>query len=546
MPDGFPPLHTHYFIGKINLKNNISLPNPKQNRRKKRIIIVAIVTLIIIASVTVFLWHVHLRQLRNDMDTHFEHSISYIESGRNQRALLEATEAERLATRLQDNDSLHIITAHIRLIEEVIRGQEFFESERYQSARNAYLWALDYAAIVYNLNPSFIYALIEIADEYIHFFELIDNAKSLLAQSDYLAAQSLFENALTIAQTLSFADGIDLSENGIVETQERMIRAKIAEAEALVLQGDTNFSSGNYTESIVYYQAALEIFYELEHTDGIIDAHSKIGVAERRIEELERAAQAAAEAAARAEAAAAVAAELAAAEEAARNANNAAHEVDNLQNNQTADIGVTSGSDPQIEIDMNYEHNRSINFDLVTLIDNQNQSPANQVRLGAAEGLNEGWRNGCGWISAYNALILLENPRHPAEIVRHIESGGGAVFSGVFGTFPHAIERLFLDLGYNVNHTLFPGRSVNIDNAIRSSRVSILAYTHTRAAHFITIEYRESDGKFIVYNDSFARRRALALGLENHTDIGATVDSISALIRETPDMLFSFSLITIF
>lgn len=193
----------------------------------------------------------------------------------------------------------------------------------------------------------------------------------------------------------------------------------------------------------------------------------------------------------------------------------------------------------------NYIHNRSIYFDLITLIDNQNAAPANLVRMGTRPGLNEGWYNGCGWISAYNALLILENPLHPAQIVHHIESGGGTVLDGVFGTFPHAIERLFHDLGYSVNHTLFPGLGAGLDAAVRSSRVSILAYTHTRAAHFVTIRYIEEEGHFIVYNDGFARRRSSQLGLPNQISTGAAIDSIDALIRQTPEIIFTFSLITI-
>jgi len=165
--------------------------------------------------------------------------------------------------------------------------------------------------------------------------------------------------------------------------------------------------------------------------------------------------------------------------------------------------------------------------------------------MGSREGMNEGWYNGCGWVATYNALILLGTPEHPAEIVRYFETSGGTVFGGVFGTYPNSIESYIRSLGFSVNHAMFPQLSMNIDNAIKASRVSILAYVHTSAAHYATIEYREDIGKFVVYNDRFARTRSESLGFQNDTNVGAVIDSIAAFINNTPDILFSFSLITV-
>jgi len=210
----------------------------------------------------------------------------------------------------------------------------------------------------------------------------------------------------------------------------------------------------------------------------------------------------------------------------------------------TGEVGSDTGSG-QGGQDSNYDHNRSIDFDMTAFIDDQRQWPANQVRMGATDGRNEGWYNGCGWVAAFNALMLLGNPQHPADIVRHFETDGGMVFGGVLGTYPHAIERLFISMGYDVSHTLFPSATLNIDDAIRKSGTGILAYAHTRAAHFIMVEYREEDGRFIIYNDNLARARSAHLGLDNESGVGAVVDSVDSFLQNTQQILFPFSLITI-
>jgi len=141
-------------------------------------------------------------------------------------------------------------------------------------------------------------------------------------------------------------------------------------------------------------------------------------------------------------------------------------------------------------------------------------------------------------------LILLGKPTHPAEIVRDFEISG-TVLGGVYGTYPTAIERFLKDSGFEAEHTLFPQATVNIDNAIKTAGIGILGYAHTKAAHYITIAYRAEDDTFVIYNDPSARTMSAQLGLADGTGAGAVIYSVLDFIHETPEILFSFSLITV-
>jgi len=514
-----------------------------KNNRKRNIIIaiIAVVTVIAAIVVAVLLHGAYESQLRSDMEYSLATSIAYLEDGKADTSLEKATEALAIAQRLNDDDSQAVISLQIRLIREIILGEELFGEGSFQDARIAYEWALHYATSVDTLNPEFIEDLIYITDAHIYFFDLMDYALSLLEQSKLEEALTAYENALLLASSLSFSEGEDLASIGIANTEMRIIQTLLATAASFEALGEVSFSNNDYAESIVHFESALEIYEILEDVQNIEFMNSRIDLAEQKIEE-EKLAQERLEAQ-RLEnqrlerqrlADERLAQQRLIAEQERQDTENSA-----IQESQPADTAE------QVILDANYVHNRNINFDLVTLIDNQAQAPANLVLMGTTEGLNEGWYNGCGWVSAYNALIILENPIHPAEIVNYFETNQGAVMGGVLGTFPHAIERFFVDLGYDVTHTLFPQRSANLDEMIRASTVSILAYSHTRAAHFIAIEYREDLGMFIVYNDGFARRRNVNRNLGTHTDVGTAIDSINSLIRYTPEILFSFSLITI-
>ncbi|MBR1738284.1 MAG: hypothetical protein IJ736_14975 [Firmicutes bacterium] len=81
----------------------------------------------------------------------------------------------------------------------------------------------------------------------------------------------------------------------------------------------------------------------------------------------------------------------------------------------------------------NFLHNSS--FEIKGLIFSQKTSPAADMRYG----LKPLWYNGCGVISVYNALILLNRPHDLREILAYYESHGKWFF-GLWGTDPFRIS----------------------------------------------------------------------------------------------------------
>jgi len=523
------------------LNSKYSQKATKNNMKQRKAIIISVLAFATIFFVALSLWALHRMQLRTEMGSQFTQAISIAARQDFRDSLPHADEAKALAQRLGDDDYEKNIDALIRLVNTIILADDLFDSGDYQAAQDTYIIALEYSA---DLNTYFpvneltlpiadvgsdhIVFRIALTESFLQFYSLIKRADEFAKQANYEAAQLVYEEAARAASSFFFTEGRDMATERAEDMRVQIILLKRAEAEALLAQGDERFESEQYEESILYFQSAMEIFRELDDWQGIATSVSKISYAEVIIAHLEA---------------------LQASEDEQQEETQDDTQEDTLDdaqiNNGNTQTETPSNTVPQVQHGPNYDHNRSISFDLSTPIDDQNQRPANQIRMGSSDGRNEGWYNGCGWVAAYNALILLGNPHHPADIVDAFETGGGTVFGGVFGTYPQAIERLFVDLGYDVNHTTFPQRTMNIDDAIRASRVSILAYMHTRAGHYITIEYRAEDGMFIVYNDNSAHARSTYLGFQNIAETGAVIDSVSALIQQTSNILFSFSLITI-
>ena len=481
------------------------------------------VSIILVAAVAISLtlWFSHLNRLRTEMKDHFSNAVVHIEHGEYDLALTEAEDALALAQRLRDSDAADDINAYINLIQAVLVGNDFFVSGDYRIALQTYFLALELATEINArraeivdekpLRTDLIDEKISTTEMYIAFYVLIENAEVMTESSEdeeyfaklffYETAISLYEEAKMIALALSFNDGIDQVESAIEDVLKRISEAMRAEAESLYVAGDNLYTDGQYAQSLEFFYSALDLYLELDDEQHIIMTRARIDYAENMLAEVEVI--------------------------------------------EPPAPDPQDGSGLEVEPTTNYTHNLGIDFDMRTLIDDQSRRPANQVRMGSTDGMNEGWYNGCGWVATYNALILLGNPQHPAEIVNYFETIGGTVFGGVFGTYPNSIVNYLSEMGYSVGHTLFPQITLNIDDAIKASRVSILAYAHTSAAHYVAVEYREDTGRFIVYNDGFARTRSANLGFRDDTTAGAVIDSVVAFISGTPDILFSFSLITV-
>jgi len=480
----------------------------------KPVVIICAVLIVALAA-GIFIWISYTRQLRIDMDNYLESTADQIELGEYELALEDAENALHAAYRLREYELADLADSYIRLINTLFRGDRFFKEGNYRDALDAYSLAAELAMDIAGLDTDLIKKKILSAEQYIAFYTLIEHAERIIELSSYDSTElsyeegltlygtvlSIYEDARGLAVSLSFAEGIVIAESGTAEVYELITRAKRAEAMNLFFFGNQLLNDGDHFQAHDVYISALELFLELGDIQSINNTRERIDFIETWLL--------------------------------------------NPEEDPPPDDEIQDSTESDVEITSNYEFNLGIGFDLSKLIDNQNQIPANQIRMGSRDGRNEGWYNGCGWVATYNVLLLLDNPLHPAEIVRHFEESGGTVLDGVYGTYPNAIEDYIKSFGFNVNRTTFPQLTMDIDDVIRSSKVSILTYVHTTAAHYVAIEYRADIDKFVVYNDSFARSRSANLGFSGLTEAGAAIDSVAALINNTREILFSFSLITV-
>ena len=115
-------------------------------------------------------------------------------------------------------------------------------------------------------------------------------------------------------------------------------------------------------------------------------------------------------------------------------------------------------------------------------------------------GLSYMEQSGCGIIAAYNALILLDNPRSLQSLILWGDLNASIVFAQ-FGSNPWAIGSLFEGLGYYVYHVY---NQAQYDAEIKNANLAIFTYWNNKGhvfdgAHTVCVQY--ASGVINVYNE---------------------------------------------
>ena len=278
--------------------------DPNRRKRIKKIIIISVIVaiLLLILFLVLFFWNRNRQQLRADMEEHFARAVTQVEQGNYSRALTAAQEAEALARRLRDQDTLAEIDTYIQLIEAVLFGDSLLDDGRYQEAQDAFRRGIRYARDA-DVNYADISRRLEITEEYINFFALMEFGDSLVALGSYERALYYYARAREQASALFFSAGRQQALDAIADIHERMTRADEAAAgEAaqeresdreraaafltaaeLIAEGDRQFAAGDYVAARAFYQMAREMYQELEDRGGVATAAGRIALAESRL-----------------------------------------------------------------------------------------------------------------------------------------------------------------------------------------------------------------------------------------------------------------------
>lgn len=137
---------------------------------------------------------------------------------------------------------------------------------------------------------------------------------------------------------------------------------------------------------------------------------------------------------------------------------------------------------------VNFILNSKINLD--ELIEKQSCGIASQFRFG----LKKAKCNGCGWISSYNVLRMLDDKKAPQYIISLLEILLAPIALGFFGTNPLSIALMFRIFGYRVS---IKRRAPQVENFAADAGIA-LYFTKNLHAHYVA--FSKKDDSFVIHN----------------------------------------------
>lgn len=145
---------------------------------------------------------------------------------------------------------------------------------------------------------------------------------------------------------------------------------------------------------------------------------------------------------------------------------------------------------------INYIYNKNVDLSSYKggFINDQNDGAVSELKFGVDKMKD----NGCEVIAAYNALLMLDNPKDIRDIAYYFENDGQAL-AGKFGTNPYAAKRFFTKNGYTVK--TLEGEDIT-DKNIPDADAYILSVWNspdvTEALH--TVAMRKTKDGFELFN----------------------------------------------
>lgn len=112
-------------------------------------------------------------------------------------------------------------------------------------------------------------------------------------------------------------------------------------------------------------------------------------------------------------------------------------------------------------------------------------------------GLRSSDQNGCAWVAAYNARLLLDAPASMAEVLGGIKQF--LLLGGLNGAPLYALPLYFRQKGFRVRLTTCKN---HFDRQARHFPANILLYFHRKGGHYVCFSPLEN-GTFRFYNDLY-------------------------------------------
>ena len=278
----------NYTIAGIYIDKVFIESDTKKKKRRKLILIVSIVSVVVIlgAIIALYFYKKYTKELKEDMNTHYEKMLKFIEMENYTKADTECEESIKKAESLRNKEMKDLLYHYEQVIEGIIEAKPLYE---------LILSEIPYAD---NAGLSYVRKRLDFISGYESVNLSLDNGDILFDSEIYDKARERYVDAKTEARDIGYEEGKLKAEAKLLAVDQAIAKkdeGKQAEADKqsqnlksandMLSAGDEALSKGDFLSARANYNTAKDILEKSGESAGLSELEQKISTADKKISE---------------------------------------------------------------------------------------------------------------------------------------------------------------------------------------------------------------------------------------------------------------------
>ena len=290
----------NYTIAGIYIDKVFIESDTKKKKRRKLILIVSIASVVVIlgAIIALYFYKKYTKELKEDMNTHYEKMLKFIEMENYTKADTECEESIKKAESLRNKEMKDLLYHYEQVIEGIIEADEKYDAKSYKEAKPLYELILSEIPYADNAGLSYVRKRLDFISGYESVNLSLDNGDILFDSEIYDKARERYVDAKTEARDIGYEEGKLKAEAKLLAVDQAIAKkdeGKQAEADKqsqnlksandMLSAGDEALSKGDFLSARANYNTAKDILEKSGESAGLSELEQKISTANKKISE---------------------------------------------------------------------------------------------------------------------------------------------------------------------------------------------------------------------------------------------------------------------
>ena len=290
----------NYTIAGIYIDKVFIESDTKKKKRRKLILIVSIASVVVIlgAIIALYFYKKYTKELKEDMNTHYEKMLKFIEMENYTKADTECEESIKKAESLRNKEMKELLYHYEQVIEGIIEAYEKYDAKSYKEAKPLYELILSEIPYADNAGLSYVRKRLDFISGYESVNLSLDNGDILFDSEIYDKARERYVDAKTEARDIGYEEGKLKAEAKLLAVDQAIAKkdeGKQAEADKqsqnlksandMLSAGDEALSKGDFLSARANYNTAKDILEKSGESAGLSELEQKISTADKKISE---------------------------------------------------------------------------------------------------------------------------------------------------------------------------------------------------------------------------------------------------------------------